>query len=134
MKRPMVGWISFASIMMILIGVLDFFEGLIAVIQQNYLVVTSTQIVVWDVRTWGWITMIWGVALALIGLALLSGSEFARWVGVVLVALNILEELTWLGNTSYVIWTLVVIGLNIVVLYALTARWGGYTEDTQVEA
>jgi hypothetical protein len=41
--KPMSGWISFAAIMMMIIGTLDFFEGLIAVIRGNYYAVSSSQ-------------------------------------------------------------------------------------------
>jgi len=40
------------------------------------------------------------------------------------VSLNLIAQLGFLGNTAYPLWTLVIVGLEIVVLYALTARWG----------
>jgi hypothetical protein len=125
----MTGWILFASIVMVVVGTLDFFEGLIAIIRQHYFVVTSTQVIVFDMRTWGWITLIWGIVLALAGLALWSGSGAARWFAIILASLNILEALGWLGATSYPLWTLVIIGLNVIVVYALTARWDGYRAE-----
>ena len=129
MKQPMTGWILFASIMLMLVGTLDFFEGLIAVIRKNYYVVTSNQIIVFDMRTWGWITLAWGAVLILAGLALWSGAGWARWFAIVLASLSILEALAWLGSTAYPLWTLVIIGLNIIVVYALCARWHGYPEQ-----
>jgi hypothetical protein len=125
----MTGWILFASIMLMVIGTLDFFEGLIAVIRKHYFVVTSTQVIVFDLSTWGWITLIWGAVLFLVGLTLWSGASWARWFAIVLASLNILEALGWLGSTAYPLWTLVIIALNIIVLYALTARWEGYQEE-----
>ena len=110
--KPMSGWISFAAIMMMIIGTLDFFEGLIAV--------------VFDTRTWGWLTRIFGVILVLVGAALSGGAGWARWVTVFLASLNILGQLAWLGSTNYPLWTLVIITLNVIVVYALTARWEGY--------
>ncbi len=130
MKQPMTGWILFASIVMIVVGTLDFFEGLIAIIRQHYFVVTSTQVIVFDMRTWGWVTLFWGVVVAVAGLALWSGAGWARWFAIVLASLNILEALGWLGDTAYPLWTLVIIGLNVIVLYALAARWEGYPEQT----
>jgi hypothetical protein len=130
MKQPMTGWILFASIMMVVVGTLDFFEGLVAIIRQHYFVVTPTQVIVFDMRTWGWITLIWGIAVALGGLALWSGSGAARWFVIILASLNILEALGWLGATSYPLWTLVIIGLNVVVVYALTTHWEGYRAQT----
>jgi hypothetical protein len=124
----MTGWILFASIVLMIVGLLDFFEGLIAVIRKHYFVVTTNQIVVFDMTTWGWITLIWGVVLVLVGFALWGGASWARWIAIVLASLNIIEALGWLGSTAYPLWTLVIIALNIIVLYALTARWEGYRE------
>ena len=132
MQPPMRGWILFASIMLLAVGTLAFFEGLIAVIRKHYFVVSSNQVIVFDMTTWGWITLVWGAALVLVGFALWGGASWARWVAIVLASLNILEALGWLGSTAYPLWTLVIVGINIIVLYALTARWEGY-RATQAE-
>ena len=122
-SRAWSGWIGFAALMMIVIGSLDFFEGLIAVIRKGYYVATPNQIIVFDTTTWGWITMLLGVLLVLVGLGLTSGSGVARWTAIVILVVNLLAQLAWLGNTVYPLWTLTVITLEIIVLYALTARW-----------
>ncbi len=62
------GWIAFAGWLMVIIGTIDFFQGLIAVIRDQYYVFTPNQIVVFDMTTWGWITLIWGIVLGLAGL------------------------------------------------------------------
>ena len=132
MKEPMSGWIGFAAIVMLIVGFLDFFEGLLAVIRGQYYVVHGNQLIVFDTTTWGWITMILGVVLVLAGLGLYSGAGWARWFTIVVVALNIFAQLGWLGASAYPLWALVVLTLNIIVLYALIARWEGYPERSQV--
>ncbi len=122
-SRAWSGWIGFAALMMIVIGSIDFFEGLIAVIRKGYYVATPNQIIVFDTTTWGWITMLIGVLLVLVGLGLTSGSGVARWTAIVILVFNLLAQLAWLGNTGYPLWTLTVIALEILVLYALTAGW-----------
>ena len=126
--RPMTGWIVFAAAMLMVIGSIDFFEGLIAVIRKQYYVLTPNQIVVFNVTTWGWLTLIWGIVLFLAGLALWSGASWARWFTIVAVVINTLEQLAWLGSSQYPLWTLVSIVLGIVVIYALTVRWSGYPD------
>ena len=118
------GWISFAGLMIIIIGSLDFFEGLIAVIRDNYYAVTPNQIVVVDLTTWGWIMMIWGIVLLLAGFGLLSGATWARWFAIVVGSLNFIAQLGFVGSSQYPLWALTVLALNIVVLYALIVRWG----------
>lgn len=121
------GWISFAGLMIIIIGGLDFFEGLIAVIRDQYYVVTPSQIVVFDLTTWGWIMMIWGVILLLAGFGLLSGATWARWFSIVVLSLNIIAQLGFVGSAQYPLWALTVLTLTIVVLYALIVRWNDAT-------
>jgi hypothetical protein len=128
MKQPMSGWISFAAIMMMIVGTLDFFEGLIAIVRGKYYVVGANQIIVFNLSTWGWLTLFWGIVLFLAGAALMSGSGWARWLTVFLAGVNILGQLSFLGSSTWPLWTLVIISLNIVVIYALTARWEGYPE------
>ena len=122
-SRAWGGWIGFAGLAMVMIGTIDFIEGLIAVIRNQYYVATPNQIIVFDTTTWGWITMILGVVLALVGLGLTSGAGWARWTAIVILVVNLIEQLAWLGNSSYTLWTLTVIALEIIVLFALTARW-----------
>jgi hypothetical protein len=128
-KPPMAGWIGFAAIVMLVIGSLTFFEGLIAVIRKQYYVVTGSGVLVVDLKTWGWIMLFWGILLALVGLALLGGSLWARWFTVALAGLNTIGQLGFLGSTQYPLWSLTVIALNIIVIYALVVRWEGYPEE-----
>jgi hypothetical protein len=118
------GWIAFAGWLMVIIGVLDFFEGMIAVIRGQYFVLTANQIIVFNVRTWGWITLIWGVVVVLAGLGLLSGAGWARWFTIVVASVSILGQLGFVGSAQYPLWALTVLVLSFVVLYALIARWG----------
>ena len=117
------GWIGFAGWLMLIIGVLDFFEGLIAVIRGQYYVLTSNQIIVFDVRTWGWITLIWGIVVALGGMGVLAGAGWARWFAIVVGTLNFFVQLGFVGSAQYPLWALTVLALTIVVLYALIVRW-----------
>src|SRR6476620_7729436 len=116
-------WISFAGWLMIIIGSLDFFEGLIAVIRDQYYVLTPNQIIVFDLTTWGWIMLIWGIVVALAGGSLLSGASWARWFTIVVASLNFIVQLGFVGSAQYTLWALTVLALTAVVLYGLIVRW-----------
>jgi hypothetical protein len=130
-SRSMAGWIGFAGILMLVVGSIDFFQGLIALFEDEYYVVTGSGFLVVDLTGWGWIMLIWGVLLVLGGYGLLSAQGWARWFAIVVVSLNIIAQLGFLGNSQYPLWSLTVIALNVIVLYALTARWSESTEDLQ---
>jgi hypothetical protein len=117
------GWIGFAAIMLLMIGVITFFEGLVAVFRDEYYVVTGQQVIVFDLTTWGWIMLIWGVLLVLAAAGLAAKQGWARWFTIIAVGLNLVAQLGFLGNTQYPLWALVIIGLEVAVLFALTARW-----------
>jgi hypothetical protein len=122
-SKSMAGWIGFAGIVMVIIGAIDFMQGLIALFEDDYYVVTRAGFLVFDLTGWGWVMVVWGVLLVLAGLGLLGGQAWARWFGIVVVSLNFITQLGFLGNSQYPLWSLTVVGLNLVVLYALTARW-----------
>jgi hypothetical protein len=122
------GWVWFAGLLMIVIGFLDFFQGLIAVVRDKYYVLGPEQIIVFDLTTWGWITLIWGIIVALAGFALLAGQGWARWFTIVVASLNFIVQLGFVGSNRYPLWALVAMALNIVVLYALIVRWSDVRE------
>jgi hypothetical protein len=127
----MAGWIGFAGIVMVILGGLSFFEGLIALLRDNYYVVVPSGFLLFDVTGWGWIMLIWGIVLVLVGLALLNGASWARWVSILFVSINVFGQLGFLGNTNDTVWLLITLTLNIIVLYALIVRWHDSQQELQ---
>ena len=125
------GWIAFAGWLMIIMGALDFFEGLIAVIRGNYYVLTANQIIVFDMKTWGWVTLGWGIVIALVGFGVLAGSGFARWFAIVVASLNFIVELGWVGSSAYPLWSIAILALNVIILYALIVHWRDFEEEVE---
>jgi hypothetical protein len=130
-SRSMAGWIAFAAILLLVIGSIDFMQGLIALFEDEYFVVTGSGFLVVDLTAWGWVMLIWGVLLVLAGLGLASAQGWARWFAIVVVCVNIIAQLGFLGNSQYPLWSLTVMALNVIILFALTARWGESTSDLQ---
>ena len=122
-KSGWTGWIGFAGCLLVVIGGIDFFEGMIAAIRGSYYAVTPNQIVVFNLTTWGWLTMIWGIILVLVGFGLLAGAGWARWVAIVTLGLNFFQQLGFAGSPGYTLWTLTGLTLSIIVLYGLIVHW-----------
>ncbi len=117
------GWVAFAGWLLIVLGAVDVLEGVIAVARQHYYVFTPTQIIVFDLKTWGWVTLIWGVVIGLAGFGVLTRHAVARWFAIVVASLNVIEQLGFAGNSGYPLWALTSIALSGVVIYALIVRW-----------
>jgi hypothetical protein len=122
-SRLYTGWIGFASITLLVIAGITALEGLIAIVRDRYYVVSSNQVIVFDISHWGWVMLVWGLLFAIAGLALAGGRTWARWFTIVVASLNVLGQLAFLGSTQYPLWTLAAITLDVVVLYALTVHW-----------
>jgi hypothetical protein len=125
------GWISFAGIVIIIVGAMDVLQGFVAIIKDEYVVATPKGLAILDVTGWGWATLIWGALLIVAALGLLGGAGWARWLAIIGVAVNAIQQIAFQANypQAYPLWNLVIIALNIVVLYALTARWQGFRDS-----
>ena len=128
------GWVRFAGILMLIIAMIDVFQGLIAIIRSEYYVLSPNQIIVFDTTTWGWITLIWGIVVACAGFGLLSGATWARWFTIVVGSLTFIEQLGFLGSSRYTLWALTGLTLTIIVLYAVIVRWGEASETIRSTA
>lgn len=117
-----VGWGWFAGIVLIIAGAIDIVYGFIAVFQPGsaYFAVSDGELVLFDLQGWGWWHAIFGALLILVGIALFSGATWARVTAIVLVALNALSQLMLLPLQPW--WSLIVLTLDILVIYALTVH------------
>ncbi|HEU0303718.1 MAG TPA: hypothetical protein VFR32_03980 [Gaiellaceae bacterium] len=123
-KGAWAGWVAFAGMLMMIVGGLDMLQGLVALIRDEYFVLTPQGALVIDVSDWGWIMLIWGALLILVGWGLLSGASWARWTAILGISLNFVAQLGFNGGVGQVsLWGLCVVAMNIVILYALTVRW-----------
>jgi len=115
-----VGWIAFAGVMMILDGIFQAIIGLVALFNPNWFVSTKKSLLVLNMTGWGWWHLIVGILVGLAGAWLFSGSMASRVTGVVLVSLSAISNLAFVG--VYPIWSLVVITVDVLVIYALVVH------------
>src|SRR4051812_33341293 len=83
-----VGWITFASIMLMIEGVLQVFYGLAALFNQTWYVATDSSVYLFNIATWGWISLVLGMLLFLTGIMLQRGSTAGRVLGIIFVILG----------------------------------------------
>jgi hypothetical protein len=115
------GWVVFASVMMFLLGAFQVIQGLVALFDEGFYLVTRGGLVVdVDYNVWGTVHLILGVLLLLSGGGVLTGNLAARTVGVILAGLSALVNLVFIG--AYPIWSIVIITVDVLVIYALTVH------------
>jgi hypothetical protein len=110
------GLMAFASILLFVIGFFNIIYG-IAGIGSSNVFVANAHYVLADVRAWGWITLIFGLLQLLAAFLVLGGNQLARWFAVAVIGLNAIGHM--LAMPGYPLWSLTIIALDIVALYAL---------------
>jgi len=118
------GWKLFAGIMLMIVGFLNVFDGLVAITQSNYIsrntggVLPLTN----NVKNWGWVELFVGVIVVLAAFGVLSGATWARVVGILVASLNLMFQFAYLGH--YPFWSFTMIVIDILVIYGLAAHGG----------
>jgi hypothetical protein len=114
------GWAGFAGVMLVIIGVMDIIQGLVALTEDEFFVITQEWVFEFDVTAWGWIHLIAGVILVASGIGIFSGNVAARTVGVVVAGMAAIANFAWLPY--FPVWSIIIIAICISVIWALTAH------------
>ena len=106
--------------MLVVVGILEAFEGLVALLRPSYYLVTKSGLAVLTYTSWGWIEVILGVFVLAAGFAILNGSLWGRVVGVVLASLSFIANLMFLN--AYPLWSIIVMVVDVLIIYALVVH------------
>lgn len=114
------GWVYFAACLLLLAGTFQLFAGFTALLNDTFYAIKDTTLIAFDITTWGWVHLVLGIFLLCTGVALFNGSGWARVVAVLLVSLNFIVQFAFIG--AYPIWSVIVMVLDLIVIYALTVH------------
>lgn len=122
------GWLLFAGIVLLAGGVMRFFDALWAfryhgAVPENL----ENAIFGHSLSTYGWLWLIVAIVVFLSGLAVVSQSQMTqwtgqvgRWVGVIAGFIISFTAIWWMPY--YPVWSLLYIGIGVLVIYALVAH------------
>ncbi len=108
------GWRTFAGVLIVLVGIFNFIDGIVAISNAHYL---NSHLVFGNLNSWGWTILILGVIQFLVGLAIIAGQAWAAYVGIFFAVLNAIGQLLYLP--SYPLWSIVIIAIDVIVIYGL---------------
>ncbi len=112
------GWVLFAGVMLLFSGIWIAFEGVFAFFRSTYFIGGAVFGSLW---IWALAWMVFGLLLIAAGTAVTSGQTWGRWFGIVVVTLALLLHM--LSLATYPWWSLVMIAVDVLILFGLTARW-----------
>jgi hypothetical protein len=121
------GWILFSAVVLGVAGVMRILDSIWAfryhgALPENLQNATFGS----SLKSYAWIYLIVGIVLILGAITLMSGSQIARWIGILAGAVAAITSIGWLPY--YPIWASVYIAIGIMVIYGLTA-YGGREES-----
>ncbi len=121
------GWIVFSSVVLGMAGIMRLFDAIWAfryhgVLPENL----EGAVFGHSLKTYGWVYLAVAIILMLSAIAVMNGSQVARWVGIVAGAIAAISSVFWMPY--YPVWSLVYTFLGIAVIYGLTLYGGKATE------
>lgn len=111
------GFIGFAAVMMIILGILHAFMGFVAIVQGEFYVRSPDYLLDVDTTVWGWIHLVAGLVVLAAGFGVLTGKAWARGVGIAVASLSLLLNFAFLPY--YPLWALLVLAFDVCVIWAL---------------
>ena len=113
--------VLFAGVTMTGLGAFPIIEGLVAVFQRGYYLVTSNNLLVHvNYSAWGWVHFGIGVAIVLVGFGVMTGAMWARVLGIAFAVISAIVNLAFIA--AYPVWGIIIIALDVLVIYALAVH------------
>ena len=110
--------IVFAVALLVTVGIFNLIDG-IAAIARSHIFIANAHYVIGDLRVWGWVVLILGTLQIIAAVAVLAGSQAARWFAVVVISLNAIGQMFFIP--AYPFWSLMIIAVDVVALWGLCA-------------
>ncbi|MFI9237326.1 hypothetical protein [Streptomyces sp. NPDC053079] len=111
------GLTVFAAVMMLIVGFLDVFRGIMAIVHDQVFVTTPHYVFQFNLTGWGWIHLLLGILAIMVGVGLFKVSLWARIAGVGVAALLLVAN--FLSIPYYPLWSIVAIALCVFVIWGL---------------
>jgi len=112
------GAIIFAAALLLLIGSFQIVAGLVAIIDDDFYVVTRNYTFDLDTTVWGWVHLLVGILLVMTAWGLGSGQTWARVTGLVLAIVSAIANFFFIPYYPW--WSILVIAFDVWVIWALT--------------
>jgi len=112
-----VGGASFAAILMIIGGGFGILQGIALIAKGTFYVQPANYWISTGASTWGWWLLIVGVVVLAAGFGVLSAATWARWVGIVIVAIQAVTNFAFIPVQPF--WSITLIFVDIWIIHSL---------------
>ena len=124
-KRP--GIVSFAGVMMLLIGAFELISAIEHFRDASWLSGVSGGILGDQLVIWGVIDLVLGLAALYAGYSIFKGGNFGRWAGLIIASISAIR---WFWMTPFYPWVgLLIVFINVLIIYGLVQHWEWFDEE-----
>ena len=111
------GVVNFAGVLFLVAGVFNVIYGLVGIFNEGYL---NDDTLFADIQAWGWVLLGTGIVQFLVGLGILNRNPGGMIVGLLIAVFGAMLQLTFI--LAFPAWSIIIIALDLVIIYALTAH------------
>jgi hypothetical protein len=115
-----IGWVLFAAVLLIMVGMFQGFQGFVAILRDNFYVAVPNYLINVDVTVWGWTHLVLGIIAVITGFALFRAALWARIVGIGFAVLSAVINFFFIPY--YPFWSIMIIAMDTFVIWALAAH------------
>lgn len=119
-RTPWTVGVVFAAILMLIGGALHAIYGLVAILNDDWVVWSNRSSLYLDLTSWGWTHLVIGTIVFVSGLGLFSGKVLARWVAVAVAAVSLIAN--FLAIPAYPFWSMTIMVVDMLVIWALVVH------------
>jgi hypothetical protein len=112
------GVVIYGSILLMLVGLFQMFEGLAAILDNNFFPDTRHYLFDTNVSAWGWVHLVLGVVIVVAGFNVMGGRTWARAVGIAVAAVSAIDSFLFIPH--HAVWSILIIALDVSVIWALS--------------
>ena len=116
------GAIFVAGVLLLLGGFFQVLAGISAILNDAVFVIGVEYVWRLDLTVWGWIHLFIGAFAIIVGVFVLKGTAWAAIAGIIIAGLSAVANFMYLPYQP--IWALLVIGLDVLIIWALATRRG----------
>jgi hypothetical protein len=120
--RPGEGWITFAGVMLMFAGILNFIWGIAAIDDSAFFTDEGRYVIFDDLNTWGWLLLIVGILQVAAAISIWNRGTFGQVFGIFSATVNALILLFTVNAFPFAAFMLFLV--DILIIYGL-AVYGG---------
>lgn len=114
------GWVVFAGLITAVAALANLVFGLSLLINDEWLVLTSEELLIFDFTTAGVIFLMFAAFQFFVALGIFHGELWARVLGIIGASIGIITQMSFMS--IYPQWAWLIIGIDTLVIYALAVH------------